>query len=1070
MADVKDAQIWRFVYQFIVEGWEQSKRSLQAFDQATVAAATGTEKLTRAEWDRARKARAAHPDFKLKYDLLLKSRMALKDEGWEIQQLNKDQVRLVQSTKARNSETFAGVAQYELVAKAMRQYGWQVQVVTKQQQKQLDFWPAWQQAISRYGGMRGGLLFRWARESGGAWWQVAMGMLVVQRVAETVAKALKRAMDQAADTEKLRAATSAYQAWGDASSVATRRFMQGVQEATHFAGVEYDAITLANRQVLSGYEELAEAIPQLSETAYYHARAVGETTAAVLKSWVASIRDADTESLEAEQGFTGLTDAVEQLAEETYRTVEQLSEEEKIVVILNELLPQMEQRTLDLARSQGTLAEDTKSAWTGVGKWISDAMAYFFMPSLSVVAPDPEILARNRWALQEMLEQKNLWDEIKRMYKEGEIDEATLRSAQERMRSVTPRRRVSAGALSEEELLAATKHLRSVVYGEEPQSEYFGMSPDAAVALQEYQKQLKITRDNEKRLSDEVKEAYTDADEALEERIVGLVQQGVSTETIMEMLKTKGDELRAIYDELGAKIFEPEGMIRLEQFNMGLDVEIDLLEQVRDRQEDINDTVSDFIVEAMDMGLPYIRALQLGLEMRDQIDELGDLTTETARHSMSVIEDAFDDMLYRMGRGVDSLMGKMIGAAMDVEKALQGEAKGTAVRIAPYTGMGNVEAFYEGYMAELRQWQFEFGKDPESLTAMARREEIDTRWEKIAKDLEKAATRMGEGTSDLKKAAEAMLLSSAAGNAALAYEIEHGTSPLSAYARHEEPLTAWMMDKLAGEQYAKEHGGEAPSEDWWKARWFKEWYPLEQFHAPGAPIMAPTGPEAETARARLAEQGVGEETQTLADIWHNEYLARKKLIPPLESSADKFITLDEATGNLIKAFEDAAKRLNKPPGGEEETPPGKVRNYPGWSGNVHTDTEGITWYRAESGEDRWVQGPSTDWQNVPGFAQGIYTGARSGLAQLHPNELILPLSDRARTNELLNQALGRGQVSMPGGGSGGGGVVIQMLSIPVHVNAPVSARMAREIGASVAGIGSRLGTQIVRAAQRAGLS
>jgi len=539
---------------------------------------------------------------------------------------------------------------------------------------------------------------------------------------------------------------------------------------------------------------------------------------------------------------------------------------------------------------------------------------------------------------------------------------------------------------------------------------------------------------------------------------------------------------------------------------------------------------------------------------------------------------------------------------------------------------------YEGYLAELRQWQAEFGKDPESLTAMAKREEIDARWEKIGSDLEKAATKLEGGTSDLKKAAEAMLLSSAAGNAALAYEIEHGASPLSAYARHEEPLTAWMMDKLAGEKYAKEHGGEAPSEDWWKARWFKEWYPLEQFHAPGAPIMAPSGPEADEARARLTEQGVGEDTQTLADIWHNEYLARKKLIPPLESTGEKFITLAEATGNLLTAFEAATTRLNAPPPGYVQLEPGgniyvkpddpsltsrpASRSYTGWRGIVHTDAEGTTWYRPDSGKDYWehaggipvpsmqlggitrtgglfnlhpneaviplddlapnVQGggggvagtdpygfdeavfklvrsfavvsgfldlnveasllafdqnlvktnikiyeevwPALDTLSnraydtsvsldptlkeaaqgasgilafiaglmtteppddalppdgeeppkttLPQLQRGGFTGAWSGDARLHPNELVLPLSDRARTNELLNQ------VTLPGGGprAGGGGLVIQGLTIPVTVYAPVSERMAREIGTSVAGIGSRLGTQIVRAAQRAGLA
>lgn len=359
---------------------------------------------------------------------------------------------------------------------------------------------------------------------------------------------------------------------------------------------------------------------------------------------------------------------------------------------------------------------------------------------------------------------------------------------------------------------------------------------------------------------------------------------------------------------------------------------------------------------------------------------------------------------------------------------------------------------------------------------------ILSRFDELRDGIVEANRETKRGTSYWKDYNKAVLFSAKGiGDWAQAFAMEHGgRAPMEAYARHEEPLVAAMIDRLWGERFERKEG-RPPTEAEWRAHWYEQWEPLELY--PGGPIARATGGLADMVREMLAKDNLG----GLGDVFHDSWMQARDLAPKFKdvmTEAEALATFANETWNptieanaeafdlsteKIKAFIDSLT-IPSPPGGEEEEPP------PGFGEKDMFYIPGKTPYTLKPpamdlenkdmfyipGQTPYTPKPATGaaWSQLPTDIPGLQYGGivyRSGLAFVHAGEVFGPLS---RLIETVNMRMGN---------AGDGGLVIQNLSIPVTVGAGAPATLARDVQAGVVqAIRGRGGTEMKRAARRLG--
>ena len=191
---------------------------------------------------------------------------------------------------------------------------------------------------------------------------------------------------------------------------------------------------------------------------------------------------------------------------------------------------------------------------------------------------------------------------------------------------------------------------------------------------------------------------------------------------------------------------------------------------------------------------------------------------------------------------------------------------------------------------------------------------------------------------------------------------------------------------------------------------------------PGGPIGRLTGPEADEARKILTEMGFTDLGQIYKDDWDK----RNALIGEMDLELTKIEELNLALGGLAGYINSIIPEDDD----DEEEPP--------------TEEE-IT---------KILAIPVTGIDRMGGVAMqhGGFTRS-SGLAFLHPNEVIMPL------NRMIDML----------GMQGSGGLSIGSLSIPVSISGGSSLRPADVQVAITNAIRGRAGTELVRAGRRIGL-
>jgi hypothetical protein len=421
-----------------------------------------------------------------------------------------------------------------------------------------------------------------------------------------------------------------------------------------------------------------------------------------------------------------------------------------------------------------------------------------------------------------------------------------------------------------------------------------------------------------------------------------------------------------------------------------------------------------------------------------------------------------------------------------LERQLTLDALRRSTGLAPYLTFEETEAARQRMLRDIEAYIDHFG-DVTSPQARYQLELMTAGWDEFASAVRKASQPVS--LSRLKELNKYLLYTAGAGMGdwARAFAREHGgRSPMQAYARHEDPLQAAMIDRLWGEQFARQKG-RPPTEAEWRGHWYEQWAPLEAY--PGGPIAKATGALAEQIDKMLADDNLG----GLDDVFHDTWKKSKDLAPTFEDVRSEAEILAEFTGEtLVPSMEDlgsagdqAADALYKlrdaaagaaerdrelpPPGG---TPTGEIevpedviekardtlfdvgpKRRPGaevTGGDVYIDEEGRAFRRRSPG--------SNVWEEIESFQRGGIT-RMGGIFRLHPNEVVAPL------NRLTDMMTNMRMTS-----AGAGQLVIQNLSIPVTLGAGHPAGVASDVQQAVIGaIRGPAGMELIRAGRRLGL-
>jgi len=425
------------------------------------------------------------------------------------------------------------------------------------------------------------------------------------------------------------------------------------------------------------------------------------------------------------------------------------------------------------------------------------------------------------------------------------------------------------------------------------------------------------------------------------------------------------------------------------------------------------------------------------------MDKMGEAIRNTGKFASDEAQATTNEVLGILAQFLDTaeawstetmsrIGSEMIGAAYKAYSDLVGdqtkEAERIALGLSPYLSLGDVEQFSGATEKLLADWAAVWSIDPDSLQAQYARRNILKDAQDIADAIRDANKETKASTSSMKDFASASLLANQnLGDWAAAFTIEHGgRDPMQAYARHEEPLVAAMVDKLWGEDFKKTTGRDPTDADW-QAHWYEQWAPLEAWK--GGPIGADTGPAGERAKAILKALGI----EDLGDIYKKDWDKRHGLITEMDTEMTKIQELNTALGGLAGYINSIIPEPEPDPDKEKPPPPGYT-------------LPAIPQLGAP---------PPAPYFAVPGMQHGGITRT-GGLFNLHANELVMPLN---RLTDMVNMRMGA---------RGGGGLNIGALNIPVTV-AGGGAGVATNVQQAVVGaIKGRGGTELMRAARRLG--
>lgn len=842
--------------------------------------------------------------------------------------------------------------------------GWQVETVEQKVAGASGAFGMFRKSMLAMGSLRGGLMFRFLKGMGGTAATMAVVGYVAIRMGKAIGKAVTNIVDSVGELEKTRTAEVAFKNLSRAAGISFDSIVKDVRKATGYTLDEYDVWTRANKQLMAELGELAEAMPQLAVLARTMGDALGVDAAGMLDNLTEAIREADTEMLESEYGFEDLTAAVRDGARALGKNTDELTEQERVHIILQALLPQTTQMIRDLGGAAAGAVGSLRNFWQELGNMARSVRDAATAPWFMALFGDPQALGaqakRNELTVQGIF----LLAELKKQAEAGII---TWEKYQE---EVARWYRLERQALPIEEDIARTeaflRDLQRTLAGPREPWEGGLISPDVWLQQQE----------SAERWAEYVRQQQAKIAEA--------------QEVVNELTK------------------EWERDIIAAQVEAGKVIDVD---KAREQAAAMGDALLESITKAIEAGA-----------------DLGELEIDAL---ILLAEHGFDKLIEFMERRTESFIEGLVKRA-DAEFEKLGERVGRrAITIAPYVTFEQYQEYSKAYYAALEAWYNKYQPNLWGAKAQYDLAIINSRFEGIASNVKRMGKGIGTSVSAMKKLADEMLLASEAlGAWATAFKVEHkGRGVLAAYARHEEPLTAALVDKLWGEQFAEERG-RPPTEEEWKAHWYEAWYPKELYHVPGAPIGAPTGPLAEEARKLLSEQGL----LGLGDIYQDEYLKRKGLLGGMDKETLAREGLVEALGDMTAAVR-AAEAAFAPPTDDEEDDAGEAAK------------EVVKAIAKEMG---------AGWSGIPELQHGGIIG-RSGLARVHAGEVFGPLN---RLADMVNMRMG---------GLGGGGLSIQNLSIPVTVGAGASATVARDVQSAVVhAIRGRAGTEMKRAARRMG--
>ena len=134
--------------------------------------------------------------------------------------------------------------------------------------------------------------------------------------------------------EPLWQARDAYAALSDQAGDTADAMIRDTVRASQFTVSEYKVITMANQELLAGYDQLADAFPQLMELAATTAAATGQTVEGAFTRIVTAFRTGNQAALESAGVFLELDAAMEAYVEGTPRDVEDLSDLERQLIAL----------------------------------------------------------------------------------------------------------------------------------------------------------------------------------------------------------------------------------------------------------------------------------------------------------------------------------------------------------------------------------------------------------------------------------------------------------------------------------------------------------------------------------------------------------------------------------------------------------------------------------------------------------------------------------------------------------------------------------------------------------------
>lgn len=869
-----------------------------------------------------------------------------------------------------------GVASGEaqLFTGALETAGYQVEVVEQKVESATGIFTTFRQSMLAMGSLRGGLIFRFLKGMGGTAATMAVVGYVAIRAGKAIGKAVTNIVDSMGDLEKTRAAEAAFKNLSRTAGISFGSITKDVRKATGYTLDEYDVWTRANKLLRAEFGEIAEAMPQLAVLARTMGDAFGVDAAGMLDNLTEAIREADTELLESEYGFEDLTVALQNGARELGKTVEELTAVEKANILVQAVLPQTTQMIHELGGAASTTAGQLRNFWGELEDTISAISLAAAIPILGALGGDPESIAALKERNLLTAEAQLLLGQLRKAYKEGTITQDELTEATERWRDIldTPLGLPMPLWIAPEGSEAAVErfiHQLKIALGLiEELAPWEGgfMSPDVWMQQQESM-----------------------------ERAAEAVQQQ----------QTKTAEAQEVVNEL---VKEWERDILAAQVEAGEVIDVD---KAREQAAAMGDALLESITKAIEAGAT-----------------LGELEIDAL---ILLAEHGFDKLIEFMERRAESFIEGLVKRA-DAEFDKLGErAERKAITIAPYVTFAQYQEYSKAYYAALEAWYNKYAPNLWGAKAQYDLAIINSRFEGIASNVKRMGQGIGTSVSAMKRLAdETLLASKALGAWATAFKVGHkGRGVLAAYARHEEPLVAAMVDKLFAEE-TMARLGRPPTEEEYIAHWFEVHYPLEIAHIPGAPMVAGKGAIWDEARRIVAEAGF----EGLGDIYAEDYKARKGLVTELDKETlardGLVVALDEMTAAV-----NAAKDAFTPP------PP--------------TDGE-----EGAEAAKAVVKAIATElgagWTGIPELQRGGLTRG-AGLAWLHAGELIIPM------NRLIDT------VNMRMGGPSGGGLSIQNLSIPVTVGAGASATVARDVQSAVIhAIRGRAGTEMKRAARRMG--